>query len=406
MTASETLLAQIIHDNDIFFKCELKEDDFVDPRQRRIFRAISKILESNQEVDIVAICDADSHIQPSYVSSLSYFTTSNWEIHANKVREESDLYKLRLLHMELHDHLERGDNPQDIRQNIEKRITEVDRGVKIRSIYEVMTDVISEVEKSYLNGGKLPGLSTGFRIIDDKLLGIQNGYYVIGARPSVGKTMFGLQLIMNLAKHTSCGIVSAEMRDVKLGKRSVANKGNIILNKLQTGLMKENEFKGFMDAVLRLADMPVYIADKANIPLSDLRSTIRAMVRRNNVRVVLVDYIGLITNETNRPRHEQMSEVSRVMKQISRDLDIAVIALSQVGRQTHGKPPCLADLRETGSIEQDADVVMFLHHERDDDDVIKYSFLDIAKNREGETGRIYMHFDPSHMRFSEIERNH
>jgi replicative DNA helicase len=205
-----------------------------------------------------------------------------------------------------------------------------------------------------------------------------------------------------------CGFFTLEMSEVSLMMRVVSAESRINSNNLRTGLLRPADFNKLTEAAGRIYDSPLILQDTPNIPLLDLRSLARKMVMKHGVRIIFVDYIGLISPEdTKQPRHEQISQISRSLKALARELDIPVVALSQVGRQSEGKAPTLADLRESGALEQDADVVLLLHRERvvdrDDDEhenssVIRTELI-VAKQRNGPTDTVNVAFLPQYTRF-------
>jgi len=241
-------------------------------------------------------------------------------------------------------------------------------------------------------------------------------FIVIGARPSVGKTAFALTMAANMAirQHRAVGFFTLEMSDMALMQRMLASEARIDSMALRTGLLKPADFHSLTEAASRIYEAPLYIDDTPNIKLLDLRAQSRRLKSQQNVEIIFVDYIGLIEPETrgNTPRHEQVAEISRSLKSLARELDVPIVCLSQVGRQTEGKPPTLADLRESGSIEQDADVVIFLHRERGTEKSEEENYtpnnietdLVVAKQRNGPVGMLKLAFLPKYTKFEALTR--
>lgn len=204
------------------------------------------------------------------------------------------------------------------------------------------------------------------------------------------------------------------MSENALMMRMISSEARIRSEKIRSGLLKTSDFKSLTDAAGRIYDAPLYIDDTPNMKLLDLRAQARRLKSKENVEAIFIDYIGLIEPETksNVPRHEQVAEISRSLKSLARELNIPIICLSQVGRQTEGKAPNLADLRESGSIEQDADVVIFLHRKRETDSDIDQpgrvtnivTQLIVAKQRNGPIGTIEIAFLPFYTRFENLSR--
>jgi replicative DNA helicase len=210
------------------------------------------------------------------------------------------------------------------------------------------------------------------------------------------------------------GFFTLEMSGKSLMQRLFAAEAKIDSKKLRSGMLTNSDFGKITEAAGRLYEAPLFIEDTPNIKLLDLRSQARRMKKNEGIKVIFIDYIGLIESESkgNVPRHEQVAEISRSLKSLARELDIPIICLSQVGRQSEGKEPTLADLRESGSIEQDADVVMFIHKHRDHDKDISQqdsraiieTDIILAKQRNGPVGTIKLGFVPRYTKFETLTR--
>ena len=239
---------------------------------------------------------------------------------------------------------------------------------------------------------------------------------IIGARPSMGKTAMALSMIQNIAikEKIPAALFSLEMSDKQIMQRLLAAQGRIPSQKIRTGLLTMQELQRMQDAAGVIYDAPLYIVDTPNMKLLDLRALARRMKIQCGIKIIFIDYITLIKSEnTLVPRHEQIAEISRSLKSLARELNIPVVALSQVRRDAEGQEPTLADLRESGSIEQDADVVMFIHRERqknqNQENAPKEIMgiptkLIVAKQRNGPIGDVEVVFLPSFTRFENLER--
>jgi replicative DNA helicase len=253
------------------------------------------------------------------------------------------------------------------------------------------------------------------------LSGLQSAeMIIIGARPSIGKTAFALSMLDNIAvqqgnnEAVAAGFFSLEMSGSLLMQRLLSSRSRVDGNRIKRpNILSAKEWGAINDAAALLYDSFILIEDTPNITLSNLRSQARRMKAKEDIKVLFIDYLGLITvEERNLPRHEQMSLVSRSLKGLARELDIPIIVLSQLRRDAEGNEPGLADIRESGSIEQDADVVMFLHRERmntredrepDDHEEVIETKLIVAKNRNGPVGTIKMAFIPRYARFENLD---
>jgi replicative DNA helicase len=288
---------------------------------------------------------------------------------------------------------------------------------KYRSSSQIVNETVNTIEALFHAGGSYTGVPSGFADLDDHTSGFQNSeFIVIGARPSVGKTAFALTIASYMAvrKKVPVGFFTLEMSGKSLMQRLFAAEAKIDSKKLRSGMLTNSDFGKITEAAGRLYEAPLFIEDTPNIKLLDLRSQARRMKKNEGIRVIFIDYIGLIESESkgNVPRHEQVAEISRSLKSLARELDIPIICLSQVGRQSEGKEPTLADLRESGSIEQDADVVMFIHKHRDHDKDISQqdsraiieTDIILAKQRNGPVGTIKLGFVPRYTKFETLTR--
>jgi replicative DNA helicase len=277
---------------------------------------------------------------------------------------------------------------------------------------EVIAKTIEAIEKLYHTRDSYTGVPCGIPDLDKMTSGFQKSeFIVIDARPSVGKTALALTMASNMAirSRRPIGFFTLEMSDMALMQRLVAAEARINSEILRTGMLKPSDFNKLTEAAGRIYEAPLFIDDSPNIKLLDLRAQARRMRQQEKVEAIFVDYIGLVEpeNKYNIPRHEQVAETSRSLKSLARELDIPIICLSQVGRQSEGKAPTLADLRESGSIEQDADVVMFLHRDRgeregtSDMNNIETELI-VAKQRNGPVGTVKVAFIPKYTKFESL----
>jgi replicative DNA helicase len=254
-----------------------------------------------------------------------------------------------------------------------------------------------------------PGIETGLYDVDAKTGGFRKGELIfIGARPSIGKTAFMLSIAYRMMQHKiKVGIFSAEMSKIQLGKRLISIASGEQLRTIDAGIPKSKsgaaKIASMAHALLDIGEKEsIYLNDQPNIPLNDLLRNARKMVRVDGVKIIFVDYLSLITtDDTKSPLWERIGAITAKLKQLSRELNVPVVCLSQVTRDTEGKEPTLAHLRYSGSVEQDADVVIFLHREREEGEEgqsIQTQVI-IAKNRNGETGRATVLFKPGQTRF-------
>jgi replicative DNA helicase len=294
----------------------------------------------------------------------------------------------------------------------EKRIFEIAQK-KVGGSMQKMEDVLHEVFEMIENRGQR-GIETGFFELDDMMNGLQNGEMIIvAARPSMGKTA----LAMNIIEHVSadnrlpCAVFSLEMSKQQLAQRLLCSRGEIDAHKLRKGLLQSHEYAHLANVVGELAKAPIWVDDSPGLTPLELRAKARRLKLQHDIKCIMIDYMQLMDNPGVESRQQQISEISRAIKAVARELAVPVIALSQLNRASEGRDghrPRMSDLRESGSIEQDADVIMLLHRE----DYYRMSEPDfqpdniaeviIAKQRNGPTGTVKLTFLNKATRFENL----
>jgi len=294
----------------------------------------------------------------------------------------------------------------------EKKIFEIAQK-KVGSSVVEMQEVLYEVFEMIENRGQR-GIETGFFDLDDMLNGLQNGEMIIvAARPSMGKTAIAMNIIEHVAadNRLPCAIFSLEMSKQQLAQRMLCSRGQIDAHKLRKGLLQSHEYAHLANVVGELAKAPIWVDDSPGLTPLELRAKARRLKLQHDVKVIMLDYMQLMDNPGPESRQQQITEISRAIKSVARELNVPVIALSQLNRQAEGRDghrPRMSDLRESGSIEQDADVVMLLHRE----DYYRMSEPDfqpdniaeviIAKQRNGPTGTVKLTFLNKATRFENL----
>lgn len=294
------------------------------------------------------------------------------------------------------------------------KVTTLTPGQQILSMKTGAEDAMDRFIKLKDQGDGIRGIPSGFPSIDKMLSGFQpTDMIILAARPSMGKTSFALDVIRGAAvKHgIPVGIFSLEMSSAQLIDRMISAEARIDSWRLRTGrLSRDDEFNLLHEAVDRLSKAPIYINDQAGINVMNLRATARRMVVEHGVKMIVIDYLQLLTPMTRTDSMvQQVTELSRSVKALAKDLNVPVICLSQLSRavEQRGGKPKLSDLRDSGSIEQDADVVMFIHRETDENHLKKEeSEILIEKHRNGSTGVVSLFFDGKHTSFREIDGAH
>ncbi len=404
----------------------LRADDFYRKAHQRIFSTIVELDSNREPLDIITVTDRLKKEQAlescggtSYISELtsSVPSSANVRYYAEIVQSTSIKRKLIRAASGIMDHSYSDiSDHKEVLAEAEKAIFNILEGSQAVGGYRSSVDVINEtiniIEKLYQAGGDYSGVASGFPELDRLTSGFQpSDFIIIGARPSVGKTAFALTIVshMTVKKKIPVGFFTLEMAGRSVMQRLLATEARIDLQKIRSGMLKNSDLHSITDAASRLYEAPLFIEDTPNIKLLDLRAQARRMKKNENVQAIFIDYIGLVEPEVkgNIPRHEQVSEISRSLKSLARELDIPVICLSQVGRQSEGKEPNLADIRESGSIEQDADVVLFIHREKVDQEEhqqITETDVVVAKQRNGPVGHFKIGFNKRYAKFESLAR--
>ena len=281
------------------------------------------------------------------------------------------------------------------------------------SIRDYLPQMWDQLERLMEHKGELRGVPTGFKGIDNKLSGLQNSDLVIlAARPSVGKTSFALDIARNAASAGfATAIFSLEMSVDQLTQRMLSSESRVDLWKIRTSKgLTGDDLEQLREAMARLSGVPLYIDDSAGTTVLAIRSSARKLKMQHDLKLIVIDYLQLITPTRNFDNVvTQVSEISRALKGLARELNIPVLALSQLSRavEARGGKPKLSDLRDSGAIEQDADVVMFIHREKEEEQAGRSNHTEILieKHRNGPTGTVSLYFDADKASFLEIEQN-
>jgi len=397
----------------------LRPEDFYRGAHQRIYEAVLALFDRGQSIDLITLSDElrtrgtlELCGGGAYVSRLTSAvpTSANVEYYARIVQASSIRRTLARVSQEIisraHDE---SSEISVILEDAERRIFEIsDRNQTgtYSPAKEIVKLTFDAIERHYHSKTEYTGIPCGFKDLDQLTMGFQSSeFIVIGARPSVGKTAFALTIAANMAirQKIPVGFFSLEMSAMAIMQRLLSMEARLDSQRMRTGMLSPADFSRITEACGRLYEAPLYISDSPDLKLLDLRAQARRMKSKQDVKIIFVDYITLIGSENrDLPRHEQIAEISRSLKSLARELGLPVIALSQVRRETEGKKPSLADLRESGSIEQDADVVIFIHTEDLKSEVREISG---AKQRNGPVGDIQLSFLSRYTKFEPLERN-
>lgn len=395
----------------------LKPEKFYSLQNQLIYEALFKLFTKNIKGDTLSLINKlteDGKLEQAggtaYIASLTDKVPSseNIEYYANVVKDRATRRDLIKATSEIRSSaFELNQESNLILDQAEKKIFALAEHSEMSVIHDVKNVMIQEIdliEKRFKSKNQFTGVPTGFANLDSMTSGFQNSDLIIlGARPSIGKTAMALSMMQHISldRKIPCGFFSLEMSTELIGMRILAQESRVSMSKIRSGMIKIDEIQKIQDAAGRWFEAPLYIVDTPNMRLLELRSMARRMVEKHDVKIIFIDYIGLIaTDNPTAPVFEQVSEISKSLKALARELKIPIVALSQVSRNAEGEEPNLAQLRGSGSVEQDADVVMFLHRERlKDESPIQDAKLILAKQRNGATGDIKIKFIPAYSKF-------
>lgn len=409
---------------------ELTPDDFYKPANKIVFKTMLSLLEKGEPIDATTMVSAlTNQGDISNIGGINYVvelvnstpTSKNVEHYAKLVKEKATLRKVIA---DLSDSLSsayQGDvSIGDIIAKTEKSLLDISNqnaGTGFRNVADILDTHMQIVETRSQTDGFVTGLSTGFVGFDKITTGLHEGNLIIlAARPAMGKTA----LALNIAKHVAtmerkpAVIFSLEMGAEELIERMVASEGMIPGYHLKTGNLSTDEWKRLVHAQSNLYDVPIFVDDTAGIRISEIRSKARKLSQEmGGLGIIIIDYLQLITGSKRENRQQIVSEISRELKILAKDLRVPVIALSQLSRsveQRQDKRPMLSDLRESGSIEQDADIVAFLYRDAyyqkehaDSQEANNVTELILEKNRHGSLGTVKLYFHKEYTKFSSVE---
>ncbi|RUS48811.1 replicative DNA helicase [Cohnella sp. AR92] len=408
----------------------LKPEDFYSVAHQRIYEVMLDLNDDNEPLDLITLtAKLQDRAQLEEVGGVTYLaklahavpTAANVEYYAQIVEEKSLLRRLIRTATQIVSNGYAGeDEIGTLINDAEQRIMEISNRKSSSgfiSIRDVLMEVFDRVEFLYNHKGGTTGIPSGFRDLDKMTAGFQRSdLIIVAARPSVGKTAFALNIAQNVAVRAgeTVAIFSLEMSAAQLVQRMVCAESNVDAGRMRTGYLEGDDWEKLTMAIGALSEAQVYIDDTPGITVADIRAKCRRLKKEKNLGMILIDYLQLIQGrgKAGENRQQEVSEISRTLKQIARELEVPVIALSQLSRgveQRQDKRPMMSDLRESGSIEQDADIVAFLY--RDDyynQDTEKKNIIEIiiAKQRNGPVGTVELVFLKSFNKFVSLDRSH
>ncbi len=434
LEAEASLLGAILIDADALIKIAdiISAADFFDKRHEHIYSAITKLYERRSPIDVLTLADqlkSDSVLDlvggASYLAELTNFvpTAAHVEQYAEIVAQKALRRRLISASQELTDlSFDESKALKELIEEAESRLFQVSqKHVKqsIVSIEDILHDSWERIHDLYENKGSLRGVTTGFRDMDNILAGLQRSdLLILAARPAMGKTAFSLNLAYNVATIAKQPVLffSLEMGKEQLVERMLSVESGVDAWALRNGKMNEQDFERISLAMGPLGQAPIFIDDTPGLTVSDLRTKARRESHKHQLGLIIVDYLQLMSGGSrfgsSDNRVQEISEISRGLKLIARELNVPLIALSQLSRSVESRSPQipqLADLRESGSIEQDADIVAFIYREEYyNPETERKNITDILikKHRNGALGTVELYFDKDKQRFRSLDTRH
>ena len=428
--AEQSVIGSMLMDKDAVIVAldMISSEDFYSRQYSILYETMLELFNEGKEMDLVVIQDRlrEKNVAPE-LSSLDFIkeiittvpTSANIKYYATIVKEKSTLRKLIKLNEDIANSCYVGsDSLEDILARTEKDLFELlqSRTAKdIRSIEDIAKNVLYRIEAASRTREVVTGIPTGFIDLDYKTSGLQpSDLVLIAARPSMGKTAFVLNMVQHIAmkKELPCMIFSLEMSSEQLVQRMLAMETGIDSQKLRTGNLNDNDWDPLIRGVVDVSDSKIIIDDTPGISVGELRSKCRKVKLEKGLSIVIIDYLQLMTGSSKRSenRQQEISEISRSLKALAREIKAPVVALSQLSRACETRPdhrPMLSDLRESGAIEQDADIVMFLYRDdyyHKDTEHPNEAEVIIAKQRNGPIGTVNLMWKPETTRFVNISR--
>ncbi|QBB61875.1 replicative DNA helicase [Streptococcus pyogenes] len=407
----------------------LKPNDFYRPAHKILFKAMVSLADRGEAIDIVTIKSTlESTDELGMVGGISYIaeivnavpTSSHAEHYAKIVAKKA---QLRSIIDNLSDSIGNAyDEDMDIDEIIAKaersliEVSQASNKSSFRPIHDVLLENHSKIEERSNNTSQITGIETGFYDFDKLITGLhEDQLIVLAARPAMGKTALALNIAQNMAtkSNKAVAVFSLEMGAESLVERMLSAEGTIINHHIRTGNLTVNEWQRLIYAQGQLAEAPIFIDDTAGVKITDIRARARRLSQETDgLGLIVIDYLQLIQGSRSDNRQQEVSEISRQLKIIAKELKVPVIALSQLSRgveQRNDKRPIMSDLRESGSIEQDADIVAFLYRDayyqdkkegQPENDITE---LIIRKNRHGNLGTVKLYFHKEYTKFSSVE---
>lgn len=432
--AEQSVLGSILLDPDAIVPAMefIDSMDFYRRAHQLIFDAMAELNEKNEAIDVVTISNAleqknqlDDVGGTPYLAELATVvpTAANVEYYAKIVEDRSLLRRLIHTANEIAAEGYEAEDIPNLLDDAERRILEVSEKRNrsgFVSIADVLKETVNNIDELFQNDEEITGLSTGYKMLDQMTAGLhEDELIILAARPGVGKTAFALNVAQNIGTKTdeTVALFSLEMGAEQLVNRMLCAEGTINASNLRTGQLTEEEFTKLFVAMGSLSKANIYIDDTPGIRTPEIRAKCRRLQQeKGNLGLIVIDYLQLIEGSGRESRQQEVSEISRQLKKLAKELSVPVIALSQLSRgveQRQDKRPILSDLRESGSIEQDADIVAFLYRddyyrneegEGEEEEQVEDNVVEVIleKNRSGARGTVKLLFIKEYNKFSSL----
>ena len=428
--AEESVLGGILIDNFTINSAMeiLKPEDFYKRAHSEIFKAMVALTERGEPIDAVTlseelkktnILDECGGLEMISRLASSVPSAANVIYYANMVKSFS------IRRTAIHEASEVINNAYDTEKNLDEFIDETEQRIlsisdektekSFTHIGDIAQDALQLVERLYDKKKSVTGVSSGFSKLDDITAGFQKAsLFILAARPGVGKTALALTFAQNVAlrEELAVGIFSLEMSKEELFMRMLSSEARVSNSKLKTGKFPESDFPKIVEAASRLTDAPIYIDDTGGLTITELKAKARRLAREKKLGLIIVDYLQLMRSPTYKySREQEIADISRSLKGLAKELNIPIIALSQLNRSVEGRDetrPRIADLRESGAIEQDADIIAFIYRdEMYNPDTKDKGIAEIilGKHRAGPTGTVRVAFSGEYTRFDQLDES-
>ena len=433
LDAEMSLLGAVLIDEETLADISehVKPHDFYDKRHGLVYEAMMRLYEKHKPVDLLTLTeelkkknDIETIGGSAYLTELTNYvpTAAHAEAYAELVSQKAIRRRLIKASAEISEMgFDEETSTDELLEQAEAQLFAVsDASLKqdLVSIETILTDSFDRMEELHRNKGALRGVRTGYRDLDNMTAGLQRSDLIIlAARPAMGKTTLVTNLAYNVATIAKQPVLffSLEMSKEQLVDRMLADASGVDAWNIRTGNLSDDDFSKLSDAMGEMAEAPIFIDDTPGVSVLEMRTKARRVSHEQPLGLIIVDYLQLMqgSGRDNGNRVQEVSEISRGLKLIARELNVPVIALSQLSRSVENRSPQipqLADLRESGSIEQDADIVSFIYrpgyYEPDNPEFENITDLIIAKHRNGPVGKVQLFFHPERLRFMSLDKRH